>query len=146
MSLVRQRADVSLELARQLVMVAASRAADLGVAAALAVVDAGGNLVTADRMDGAPVLCVDIAIDKAWTAVSFGLPTDAWWPLIKDDPALAAGMPHRPRLVVFGGGVPLRYDGCVVGGIGVSGGRADQDVACAQAAAAACLETMEGAA
>ncbi|HZQ28533.1 MAG TPA: heme-binding protein [Acidimicrobiales bacterium] len=142
MSLVRERADVSLELARQLVSLAARHATDLGIAVSIGVVDAGGNLVTADRMDGAPLLSVDIAVDKAWTAVSFGLPTDAWWSLIKDDPALATGMPHRPRLVIFGGGVPLRHDGAVVGGIGVSGGSAAQDVACARAAVAS-IEGLE---
>ena len=85
------------------------------------------------RMPGAPLHSIDIAIDKAYTAASFGVPTAQWLELIGDEEALRIGLPHRPRLVVFGGGLPIREADVLIGGIGVSGGSAAQDEDCARA-------------
>jgi uncharacterized protein GlcG (DUF336 family) len=57
--------------------------------------------------------------------------------MIEGEPALREGIVHRDRLVVFGGGVPLRVDGALVGAVGVSGGSAEQDREIAEAGAAA---------
>ncbi len=60
--------------------------------------------------------------------------TDGWHEFIKDDPPLAMGAPAGiDRLVVFGGGYPIKVGGAVVGGIGVSGGHYSQDMEVAQA-------------
>jgi uncharacterized protein GlcG (DUF336 family) len=80
---------------------------------------------------------VEIAMDKAYTAAGFGFPTRDWMPAIAGDDALRIGLPLRPRLVVFGGGLPIREHGVLIGGIGVSGGSAEQDEACARAGLAA---------
>jgi uncharacterized protein GlcG (DUF336 family) len=127
---------ISLAAAERAVRAAVDRAAELGVAVVVAVADAAGELKAYARMDGAPLLSVRIAQDKAWTAAAFGLPTDAWWGLVKDEPPLLHGIVKTERLVIFGGGVPLVVEGRVVGGIGVSGGSADQDRAIAEAGAA----------
>jgi glc operon protein GlcG len=127
---------VTLEAARRAVSACAERAASLGVEVAIAVVDQAGNLKAFARMDGAPLLSSGIAQDKAWTAAAFGLPTHRWWDLVKDEPPLLHGIVKTDRLIVFGGGVPLTSDGEVVGGIGVSGGSADQDREIAEAGAA----------
>ena len=89
-------------------------------------------------MDGAPLLSVQVAQDKAYTAVGFGLPTHGWHDFIKDDAPLAAGAPAGiDRLVVFGGGYPLPRRGEeLVGGIGVSGGHYSEDMKVAEAALA----------
>lgn len=108
-------------------------AAALGVAVNVAVVDVSGVLVAFLRMPGAPLHSIDIAIDKAYTAASFGVPTAQWLELIGDEEALRIGLPQRPRLVVFGGGLPIREAGVLIGGIGVSGGSAAQDEECARA-------------
>jgi uncharacterized protein GlcG (DUF336 family) len=63
-----------------------------------------------------------------------GAPLQDFFKRIKDDPALVAGLPHIPRIVTFGGGLPILIDGAIVGSIGVSGGSVEQDIACAQAA------------
>lgn len=120
--------------ARTLIDAAVAKADSLHKPMAIAIADLGGNLQAFHRMDGAPLFCVDLAIDKAYTAASFGLPTDKWHDHIKSDPPLADGMPHRPRLVIFGGGVPIKVGNVVVGSIGVSGGHYSQDVEVAQAA------------
>ena len=108
-------------------------ATKLGVRVNVAVVDAGGLLAGFARMAGAPLHSIDIAIDKAYTAAGFGFSTAQWAGILRGDEALRLGMPERPRNVVFGGGLPIREGGVLIGGIGVSGGSAEQDAACAQA-------------
>ena len=112
-------------------------ATELGVRVNVAVVDAGGLLAGFARMAGAPLHSIDIAIDKAYTAAGFGFATSQWAGILKGDEALRLGMPVRARNVVFGGGLPLREGGVLIGGIGVSGGSAEQDEDCARAAMAA---------
>ena len=127
---------ISLAAAERAVRAAVEQATELGVAVVVAVADAAGELKAYARMDGAPLLSVRIAQDKAWTAAAFGLPTDAWWGLVKDEPPLLHGIVKTERLIIFGGGLPLVVEGRVVGGIGVSGGSAEQDRAIAEAGAA----------
>jgi len=100
----------------------------------IAICDESGNLKAFSRMDTAPLISVQIAQDKAWTAISFGIPTHQWFEFIKGDPPLLAGIVHTPRLVVFGGGYPIKVDGQVVGGIGVSGGHYSEDQQVAETA------------
>ena len=77
---------------------------------------------------------IDIAIDKAYTAASFGLPTGAWHAaLASHSDAVRQGLVLRPRFVAFGGGLPIVEDGALIGGIGVSGGSEAQDEQCANA-------------
>ncbi len=110
----------------------------MGLAFVIAIVDESGVLKALSRMDGAALLSVQVAQDKAYTATGFGMPTDAWHDFIKDDPPLAAGATTGiDRLVVFGGGYPISIGGRVVGGVGVSGGHYSQDMEVAQAALAA---------
>jgi len=132
------RLDVSLNGAQRAIE-AAIRAADgLGVSVCIAVCDSGGNPVASARMDGAPLLSMDIATNKAWTVTQFnGMPTSQWWSVIEGEPSLVHGITHTPRLVVFGGGEPIVLDGTVAGAVGVSGGSAEQDTAIATAGATA---------
>lgn len=98
-------------------------------------VDESGHLNAFARMDGAALLTIDIAQDKAYTAAGFGLGTDSWHEFVKDDAPLAMGAPTGiRRLIVFGGGLPITVDGQVVGGVGVSGGHWSDDVKIAKAA------------
>jgi glc operon protein GlcG len=137
MSDVLEVKTISLDAARRAVTACVERARELGVAVAIAVTDQGGNLKAFARMDGAPLLSSRIAQDKAWTAAAFGLPTHEWWERVKDEPPLLHGLVKVEGLIVFGGGVPLRVGGALVGGIGVSGATAEQDREIAEAGAAA---------
>lgn len=128
---------ISNELAEALMAGAVAKAEAMGVPMCIAIVDPAGVLVQFKRMDRAPLLSVGIAQDKAYTAVSFGMPSHEWHDFIKNDPPLLHGIVHTPRLVVFGGGYPVKVDGAVVGGIGVSGGHYSHDMDVAQAALAA---------
>lgn len=109
-----------------------------GAAFSVAVCDEAGVLKAFGRMDGAPLVSVQIAQDKAYTAVGFGMPSGGWYDFIKDDGPLALGATDGiDRLVIFGGGFPISIDGQVVGAVGVSGGHYSDDEAVAQAGLAA---------
>lgn len=118
--------------------IAAARAAidkglesDLKVCAAL--VDSGGNPLVTLRYPGAPLHCVALAEDKAYTCASFGFPSADWRAILDASPTLAAGLPPRPRWALIGGGLPIRAGDELIGGIGVSGGSEEQDALCAMA-------------
>lgn len=117
-----------------LIKAASSAALEVGILAVIAVVDESGILKAFSRMDGAPLLSVELAKDKAYTAVSFSIPTHAWYEFIKNDPPLLHGIVKTPRLVVYGGGYPITVRGKIVGGIGVSGGHYEQDMKVAEMA------------
>jgi glc operon protein GlcG len=134
---VRSVTTVTYAAAARILAAAVLTAAERGLAVCVAVTDVAGDLVAFGRMDGAPLLSAGIARDKAYTVAAFnGVPTDQWYDLIKDEPALHHGIVHTPRLVVFAGGVPLLAGDVLVGAIGVSGGTAEQDAEIARAAAA----------
>jgi uncharacterized protein GlcG (DUF336 family) len=126
--------SITSDLAHRVVTAAEAKAHEMGHPFVVAVVDESGVLKAFSRMDGAALLSVQVAQDKAYTAAGFGLPTDGWYDFIKDDPPLAAGAPSAiDRLVVFGGGYPIKSDDRVIGAIGVSGGHYTQDMEVAQA-------------
>lgn len=109
-----------------------------------AVVDRSGSLMAFLRMPGAFLHSIDIAVDKAYTAASFGFPTKAWMGAIGHDEGMKLGFSARPRLVVFGGGLPIPAasggagkEGGWIGGIGVSGASEAEDEECARAGLAA---------
>ena len=128
------KSTISADLAQRIIEAAMEKARELGHAFCIAVTDESGVLKAFTRMDGAPLMSIQVAQDKAYTAVGFGMSTDQWYEFIKDDPPLAAGATTGiDRLVVFGGGYPIQADGQVVGAVGVSGGHYAQDMEVAQA-------------
>jgi uncharacterized protein GlcG (DUF336 family) len=124
---------ISLEAATRATSAAVAHAESLGIRINVAVTDSSGVLMAFARMPGAFLHSIDIAIDKAYTSASFGIPTAAFMGILEHEKALLTGLPQRPRLVVFGGGLPIREGAVLIGGIGVSGGSAEQDEQCAHA-------------
>jgi uncharacterized protein GlcG (DUF336 family) len=130
--------SVSSEAAHQVILAAERKALEIGTPMVIAIVDESGVLKALSRMDGAALLSVQIAQDKAYTSAGFGLATDQWHDFIKNDPPLAAGATAGiNRLVIFGGGYPIKIGDQIVGGIGVSGGHYSQDMQVAEAGLAA---------
>jgi uncharacterized protein GlcG (DUF336 family) len=119
---------ITAEFAQELIDAAAAKATEIGVPMVIAVVDHDGTLKAYRRMDGAPLLSVDIAQNKAYTAAAFGLGTDSWYDFIKEDEPLRLSIVHTDRLVTFGGGYPIKVDDELIGGIGVSGGHYTHDM------------------
>jgi uncharacterized protein GlcG (DUF336 family) len=131
---VFQKGSISSDLAQRVVAAAEAKAGEIGVPMNIAVCDESGVLKAFSRMDGAALLSVQIAQDKAYTAVGFGMPTDGWHEFIKDDPPLASwAVGGIDRLVIFGGGYPIKVGDQIVGAVGVSGGHYSQDMEVAQA-------------
>jgi len=131
---VVQKASVSSDLAHRIIAAAEAKASEIGVPMGIAICDESGVLKAFSRMDGAALFSIQIAQDKAYTAVGFGMPSDGWHEFIKDDPPLAAGaVGGIDRLVIFGGGFPITVGDQLIGAIGVSGGHYSQDMEVAQA-------------
>ncbi len=132
-----QKSTISLEAAQRLVAGAEAKAREMNIPMSIAVVDSDGTLKAFSRMDGAALLSVQIAQDKAYTAISFGMSTHEWYDFVKNDPPLLHGIIKTDRLIVFGGGYPIKTDAGIIGGIGVSGGHYTHDMEVAQAGLAA---------
>ena len=131
------KSSITLEAAQRMIAAAEAKAREMKIAMCIAVVDSDGTLKAFSRMDGAALLSVRLAQDKAYTAISFGMSTDGWWDFVKNDPPLLNGIIKTDRLIVFGGGYPIKTDSGIVGGIGVSGGHYTHDMEVAKAGLAA---------
>ncbi len=117
-----QKSSITIEAAERIIKAAEAKAQEMGKQMCIAICDEDGTLKAFRRMDGAPLLSVQIAQDKAYTAISFGgLASHEWYDFIKNDPPLLHGIVKTDRLVVFGGGYPIKDDTGIIGGIGVSG-------------------------
>lgn len=104
------------------------QAAAMGVNAVVAVADAGGNPLSVDCMDDAFIASYDIAVNKAYTAVALKMSTAELAALAAPGGSLyGIQFTNQNRIVIFGGGQPLRIGDAIVGGLGVSGGTAEQD-------------------
>src|SRR5882724_6952540 len=136
MANVVKKHSISFELAQKMVDEAVAKAREIGVSENVAILDDGGNLKAFGRMDGAPIPTIEIAQNKAYTAL-LGVSTQDFFNFIKSDPSLLAGIPTLARMAAWGGGFPIKVNGEVVGAIGVSGAPMEQnDVDCARAALA----------
>ena len=128
--------SISSELAQKMVDASVAKARELGVAENVAILDDGGNLKAFSRMDGAPILCIEMAQNKAYTAL-FGVSTQDFFNFIQGDPSLLAGIPTLARVAAWGGGFPIKVNGEVIAAIGLSGApTVENDVDCARAALA----------
>jgi uncharacterized protein GlcG (DUF336 family) len=130
--------SVSLDDARKVISAGEAKALEIGSPSNIAVVDAGGNLVSHIRMDGAWLGSIDISINKAFTARAFNIPTkDLAANSQSGGPFFGIHVSNGGRVMIFAGGMPLKRGDKIVGAVGVSGGNGDQDQSVAEAAAAA---------
>ncbi len=129
---------VNLADARRVIAAAEKKAAEIKQPMNIAVVDAGGNLVSHVRMDGAWLGSIDISINKAFTSRAFDISTkDLSSPSQPGGQFYGIHVSNGGRIMIFAGGIPLKRDGKVVGAIGVSGGTGEQDQSVADAGAGA---------
>jgi len=131
------RSALSLDLAdaRRIIAAGERKAIEIGIPYNIAVADAGGELIAHVRMDGAWLGSVDIAINKAWTACAFDLSTEALSHLAQSgQQGFGINTTNDSRVVIFGGGIPIKRDGALIGAVGASGGLVAQDIDVAKAA------------
>jgi uncharacterized protein GlcG (DUF336 family) len=113
-----------------------ARATEIGSPSTISVVDIGGTVIAQARMDEASLCSVELAYDKAYTALSCRLATSFIKTIAQpggDFYGIANGL--GGRAIIFPGGVPITVDGQVVGAVGASGGNGTQDEDVAHAAA-----------
>ena len=134
--------SLSLAEARTVISAAERRAEEIGQPMNIAVVDAGGNLVSHVRMDGAWIGSIDISINKAFTSRAFDIQTkDLGDNAQPGNQFYGIHASNHGKIMIFAGGIPLTRDGKVFGAIGVSGGSGEQDQTVAEAGADALTGT-----
>lgn len=120
---------MSLEVLHRMAARAGEKSKELGVPVVFSAVDAGGNLMLLQRMEGAFVGSIEVSAGKAYTAFAFQMPTHELGAASRPDGPLYGIESSNPgKIVLFGGGFPYVVDGKVAGGIGVSGGTVEQDM------------------
>lgn len=123
-----QANGMTLAAARRMIAAAEGEARAMAVAMSVAVVDSGDQLVAFARMDGADLVGIRLAQDKAFSALVNRMPTGDLPPMVQPGTefygyhTLAGG-----RMIIFAGGMPLERGGVLVGAVGVSGGSSEQD-------------------
>ena len=112
-----------------------AEAAKRKVPVAVCVIDIHGNMILTHRMSGAPAFAAEIAERKAYTSALVRMRTADIFPLVQPgQPLYPLSMVAGGKYCAMGGGVPLMGEGQVVGGVGVSGGTVDDDVAIVEVA------------
>lgn len=138
----RQVPSLTLAEARGIIAAGEKKAEELGIPYNIAVVDAGGGLVAHARMDGAWLGSIDISIHKAWTARAFDMATEDLAKMAQSGkPLFGIQNTNHEKVVIFGGGAPVKVGDVVVGAVGASGGTVDQDLKVAEAAVSAFKNT-----
>jgi uncharacterized protein GlcG (DUF336 family) len=125
-----EKKTLSLEAAQKVIAAAKAEAKANHWKMVIAVVDDGGHLIAMERMDGAQLGSLDVAPGKAKTALNFLRPTKNWEETLKTRSAV---LTLTPTVVLIEGGVPVVYQGQVIGAVGVSGASSVQDAQVAEA-------------
>ena len=131
-----ERRDLSLDLSLTLLSRVRAEAGERGLALAVAVVDSSGHVLASQRMDGAALGAMRLAVGKAFTAASWAAPTGAFTASTQPGGDDWGWNSTDSRIVVYAGGLPLLVGGELVGAVGASGGTAAQDEECVAAALA----------
>jgi ATP:cob(I)alamin adenosyltransferase len=132
-----EESPLTLKRAQDHARAAREKAGAIGVPMVVAVTDGAGDLLLLEKMDGALPVSVELAAKKAYTATVLRMETARLGEASQPGAPLYGIQHTDSRLVVFGGGAPIREGGRVIGAIGVSGGSVEQDIACMQAGLAA---------
>lgn len=146
---MRNTRKLELAEARAMVSAAAAKAQQLNALESICVVDAGGFPLLIERMDGARVTGAQIAWNKAFTAATHRRSTHLFnrspdGPALPGNEAFGIQLSFDGRFAVFAGGMPIVADEDVIGGIGLSGGNAEQDIGCGVAALEALRDLVKG--
>jgi glc operon protein GlcG len=115
------RPTLSGRASRQMIDAAVAEAQTMSVPVTAVVVDESGVVKEMLRMDGAALVSVQTAINKAYAAAAIGMPPDDFYAAIESDGAAVAEFGTRPGLALIAGGLPVLADGKVAGAIGVAG-------------------------
>ena len=126
---------LTLSAAKKIAAAAEAEALKRGSSVVIAVVDDGGHLLVLERLDDTQVASVEVGIGKARTAAIFRRPSKEFEDQVKNGRIAALALPGATPLQ---GGIPISFQGKVIGAVGVSGNtpQEDEDIAKVGAAAA----------
>lgn len=120
---------MNLELAKQVTAEIEEYAGKRGLNLVIAICNAQGNPILAHVMDDAFLVSYDLASSKAFTAVAMNMPTDEISKLALPGEALyGIDRVNQKPITIVGGGVPIKVGDEIIGGLGISGGTAEEDV------------------
>jgi glc operon protein GlcG len=139
------RPIISLQLAKKIADGCEAVAQEKGWNMNIAIVDAGANLLLFRRMPNAWLGSIDIALNKAKTSARMTMPTRKIADVTYGEDRKGGpvpGLAHVEGFIAFAGGLPIKVGDIVIGAVGVSGGSADEDEACAQAGLDAVAEML----
>lgn len=123
---------------------AIEKAQQIQVPENIAIVDTSARLLHFQRMPGAKYAGIDIAVNKAFTAAAFGLPTHSYGQQVSSGgPLFGINNSNGGKFMTIGGGLPIEIDGQLVGAIGCSTGTPEEDRQVAQAGVDAVLKHAE---
>jgi glc operon protein GlcG len=131
---VSDKKSLTLEAAKKIAAAAEAEADKRGSTVVIAVVDDGGHLILLERLNDTQVASVEVGIGKARTAAIFRRPSKEFEDQVKNGRVAALSLPGATPLQ---GGLPILYEGKVIGAIGVSGNTPQQDEDIARAGVAA---------
>jgi uncharacterized protein GlcG (DUF336 family) len=139
---------LELAEARAMAQAALKKAAEIGVTETVCIADDGGYPITMDRMDGARLTGPQIAWNKAFTAAGHRRSTHLFTtppngPALPGNEAFGIQLSFEGRFAAFVGGFPIVVNGEVIGGVGMSGGNGEQDIACGVAALQALADMLD---
>jgi uncharacterized protein GlcG (DUF336 family) len=135
---------LTLDDARVMMDAAEAKAREIGVDMDIAITDDGGSLLMFHRMDNARITSIDIAISKAFTAAAARKSTRAYGETsMPGGSSYGIHVSNQGRFMIVAGGLPVFYDGHIIGGIGCSSGHADQDEVVARAGVDALMESLK---
>jgi uncharacterized protein GlcG (DUF336 family) len=146
---MKQVFRLELEEARVMIEAAKKKSEEINVLETICISDDGGNIVLLERMNGARITGPEISIAKAYTAAGHKRSTHLFnkepnGPVLPGNEAFGIQQMIPGKFAVFVGGFPIVVNGEVIGGIGVSGGNGEQDIAVGTAALKALQEHLKG--
>lgn len=120
--------NITLDMAKKLASGIEKKASEIGVNAVVAITDSGANPVLVESMDNAYIASYDIALNKAYTSVALKMSTAKLKTMTNPKESLyGIQFTNNGKIVIFGGGDPLKIGNKIIGGLGVSGGSEEQD-------------------
>ncbi len=125
---IKSKPEMTLKLAKKLAEKVEAEAAKIGVNAVVAISNSGARPVLVECMDDSYIASYDVALQKAYTVVALKMSTIDLKALSQpNQPLYGIQFTNNGQIVIFGGGVPLKVNGKILGGLGVSGGSEEQD-------------------
>ena len=136
---------ITLEQAKRLAKKVEQKAREMGVKAVVAVSNTAARPVLIECMDDSYIASYDVAVNKAYTVVALKMSTITLKGLSQPGQSLyGIQFTNEGKIVIFGGGDPLIYNGKIIGGLGVSGGSEEQDTELSAYGASILPEIMKG--